>query len=80
MAERRFGKAMALKIHLRIRQLVAADDVGILMSCRIGRCHMLRHDRAGQYSMDLEQPYRLVFTVERDVVQVANVIEIVDYH
>jgi hypothetical protein len=26
-----------------------------------GRCHELREDRAGQLSLDLDHPYRLIF-------------------
>ena len=37
-------------------------------------------DRKGQYAMDLVHPYRLVFEKTGDKIQIANVMEIVDYH
>ena len=47
---------------------------------RIGRCHRLEGNRSGQYSVDLAQPYRLIFTVKGEEIQIAKIIEIVDYH
>lgn len=45
----------------------------------MGRCHALIGDRKGQYAMDLEPPYR--FTVDKDGnIQIASIIEIIDYH
>ena len=47
---------------------------------RIGRCHLLKGDRANQYAMDLSQPYRLIFTKQGEEIQIAEIQEIVDYH
>lgn len=41
---------------------------------------MLKGDRKGQYAMDLIHPYRLVFEKIGNDIQVANIMEIVDYH
>ena len=71
---------MAQKIHMRIDQLQAADSIDDLIQCHIGKCHKLRGDREGQYAMCLVEPWRLVFTIEENVIQIALVIEIVDYH
>lgn len=51
-----------------------------MIQCHIGYCHRLTGNRNGQYSVDLGQPYRLIFTVQNQQVQIAKIIEIVDYH
>lgn len=52
----------------------------MMVQFKIGRCHLLHNNRRGQYALDLEHPYRLVFTVNDNVIQIAKVEEIVDYH
>lgn len=79
-ARREYGKEMARKIHMRIDQIKAADTVELLVLGRIGRCHLLKGDRANQYAMDLSQPYRLIFTKQGEEIQIAEIQEIVDYH
>lgn len=78
--QKKYGQAMADKIHLRIDQITAADSIEMLLEHRIGRCHPLRGQRKNQFAMDLEQPYRLVFEVHSSEVQVVTIIEIKDYH
>lgn len=54
------GSLRAKKIKNRMAQLSAVDcleDLRILP----GRCHELKGDRAGQLSLDLDHPYRLIF-------------------
>ncbi len=60
-AERTYGKEMAEKIYMRIRQIRATDTVQLMMEYRVGRCHPLSGNRSGQYAVDLVHPYRLVF-------------------
>ena len=79
-AERTYGQEMADKIHQRIDQITASDTVETLMTSHIGRCHPLTQNRKGQYAMDLVHPYRLVFKKSGDKIQIANILEIVDYH
>ena len=43
-------------------------------------CHPLTGDRNGQFAVDLVHPYRLVFEKNGEEIQIANIIEIVDYH
>ncbi len=71
---------MAVKIQQRIVQLTEAPSVNFLIQLHAGRCHNLTEDRAGQYAMDLEQPYRLIFIQLDGEVQIVEVQEIVDYH
>lgn len=79
-AERTYGWQMANKIHQRIDEISAADNVEMMIKFHIGRCHPLAHNRKGQYAVDLVHPYRLVFEKNGDMIQIANILEIVDYH
>ena len=80
MAEKAYGREMAEKIHMRIDQIRAADTIEMMVQFRIGRCHPLTHNRKGQFAVDLVHPYRLVFEKRGTEVQIANILEIVDYH
>lgn len=79
-AEKKHGTEMAEKIHLRIKQISAATSVEMLLQYRIGRCHLLKGNRKEQYAMDLVHPYRLIFEKEGNKIQIAYIMEIVDYH
>lgn len=80
IAERTYGQEMADKIHQRIDEIGAVDTVEMMIKFHIGRCHPLTQNRKGQYAMDLVHPYRLVFEKNGDEIQIANILEIVDYH
>jgi plasmid maintenance system killer protein len=60
---RRFGAEMAKKIQLRMGALVAAESLAVFWPPYSGpeRCHELRGNLAGTFSMDLNHPYRLLF-------------------
>lgn len=62
-ARRRFGSEMAKKIQLRMGALVAAESLGIFWPplSPPERCHELKGNLAGVFSMDLTHPYRLLF-------------------
>ena len=71
---------MAEKIQMRIDQIKAADSVEEMIQFKIGRCHPLHQNRKNQYAVDLVHPMRLVFEKNGDEIQIANIIEIIDYH
>lgn len=79
-AEKKHGKEMAERIHLRIKQIASALSVEMLLQFRIGRCHRLKGERREQYAMDLVHPYRLIFEKRGEEIQIAYVMEVVDYH
>jgi plasmid maintenance system killer protein len=58
-----YGKDMAKKIRLRTDALVAAVSLVDLWPPMSGpeRCHELKGDMAGIFSIDVKQPYRLLF-------------------
>lgn len=71
---------MSAKLHMRIDEIRAVDTVEEMIQFRIGRCHALKGNRKGQYAVDLEHPYRLVFTKHGNEIEIAHILEIVDYH
>jgi plasmid maintenance system killer protein len=57
---KKHGAVRAKKIEQRLKQLAAAETLAVMRSAP-GRCHELIGDRAGQLSLDLDHPYRLLF-------------------
>jgi plasmid maintenance system killer protein len=59
----RYGTEMAKKITLRLAALRAAESLADFWPPKSGpeRCHELKGDLAGTFSVDLKQPYRLLF-------------------
>ena len=80
VAEKTYGKKMAEKIQNRISEIEASITVEIMHQFHNARCHSLSNNRKGQYAVDLINPYRLVFRKIGDEIQIAEIIEIVDYH
>jgi plasmid maintenance system killer protein len=61
---RQYGADMTKKIQLRLAALRAAASLADFWPPKSGpeRCHELKGDHAGTFSMDVKQPYRLLFT------------------
>jgi proteic killer suppression protein len=57
---KKHGVVRAKKIQQRLKDLGAAETLAVMRSAP-GRCHELHGDRAGQLSLDLDHPYRLLF-------------------
>jgi proteic killer suppression protein len=76
---RRFGAEMARKIALRLVALRAAASLAVFWPPMSGpeRCHELKGDLAGTFSMDLKQPYRLLF---REVERTDERSKLIDEH
>jgi len=55
-----FGAQRAKLLKKRLSALVAASNLEELRNAP-GRLHTLKGDRAGQLSLDLDGPYRLIF-------------------
>lgn len=66
--EKIYGSEMARKIQQRLLQLQAARSLADLGPPYQGpaRCHELKGDRAGQLSVDLKHPYRLLFAPDHN--------------
>ncbi|HET8684447.1 MAG TPA: type II toxin-antitoxin system RelE/ParE family toxin [Micromonosporaceae bacterium] len=91
--QRRFGAERARKLKLRLDQMQAAASIAELMTLPGARCHQLAANRAEQFSVDLDGPYRLIFEadvspvprrqdggIDCDAVDAVIVIEIIDPH
>lgn len=64
-----YGRASAKKIKIRMNEFRAAASLQDFWppKCRPSRCHeLVGGKRAGRFSVDLNQPYRLLFTPEHD--------------
>lgn len=55
------GAGMARKLQQRLAELKAAEVLSDISYLPPPRCHELTGKRAGQFSVDLEHPYRLLF-------------------
>lgn len=58
---RRYGDGRAKLIRRRLDELRAAETLEDLRFLPGPRCHELTGNRAGQLSVDLDHPYRLLF-------------------
>ena len=65
---RQYGANMAKKLALRLAALCAADCLADFWPPKSGpeRCHELKGDRKGTFSVDLNQPYRLLFQATKE--------------
>lgn len=79
-AKKVYSIEMAERIQMRIDEIRASDSVESMIKYKIGRCHALKGDRAGQYAVDLIQPYRLIFEKNDKEIRIVRIIEITDYH
>ena len=58
--EREYGTRMAKLIRQRLYELRSANALSDLRTVPGPRCHELKGSRAGQLSVDLDHPYRLI--------------------
>lgn len=63
---RNYGADNGRRICLRLAQLMAADNLETLRLLPQTRAHELTGDRAGQISVDVRHPYRLLVVPDHD--------------
>lgn len=63
---RYYGQTRARKIRQRLDDLLAASSLAEINKLPPARCHELVGDRAGQLSVDLDHPYRLILIPAND--------------
>ena len=80
IARKKHGHRIAQALQQRISEIESAKSVEEMIQWKIGRCHKLSHNRKESYAVDLDKLVRLVFRVIENGVQIAEIIEIVDYH
>lgn len=63
LCRRQYGTELAKKLHVRMATLAAAVSLADLWPPMSGpeRCHVLKGDLDGTFSVDLKHPYRLLF-------------------
>ena len=83
---------MARTIMTRLAVLREAPTLSMVPTLPPNRRHQLHGDRAGQYTVDLTHPYRLIFEpsdmsvqetgsgINTDAVTAITIIEVTDYH
>ena len=57
---RKYGKRQAKEIENRIADIISAETLAEISPLPPTRCHELVGNRAGQLSLDLKHPYRLI--------------------
>jgi len=62
-ARKHLGTKGGRKLQQRMMELKAAENLSDISRLPPARCHELTGDRAGQLSVDLDHPYRLLFIV-----------------
>lgn len=85
-----YGKDTAKKIRLRMAVLRAARNLAEVPKKPPDRCHPLKGNRAGEYAVDLNHPFRLVFVpvvasqeaspVDEVGVITIRILKVEDYH
>ena len=66
--KKKLGKECADKLIQRLDELRGFRNFADQMTLRAGRCHELKGDRRGQFSVDLKHPKRLIFEPDHDPV------------
>lgn len=69
---KQLGRVMADKLQQRLMELNAAESLADVSHLPPPRCHELTGNRSGQFSVDLEHPYRLLFIPADDPVPVRD--------
>ncbi len=59
--QRAHGARQAMLIQRRLTEIEAARTLSVLRCLPGPRCHELKGERKGQFSVDLVHPYRLLF-------------------
>ncbi len=91
--KRAFGTKNAAKLGQRLFELQAAESLQEISHHSPARCHELTGKQAGQFSVDLEHPHRLLFVpadnpvprlqdggIDRSKVREIEIIDLKDPH
>lgn len=77
---REWGPKIARKYILRVGILQQAKSLSDLCALSGLRCHPLKGGRAGQYAVNLDGAWRLVFSMEGDRAQVIRIEEVSNHY
>lgn len=84
---RKYGQRQGEKIHQRLGEIEAAQNLSELKKLPGPKCHKLKGDRDGQYAVHVMEPFRIILEpitndnilVEENITELM-VIEIINYH
>ena len=65
-AIRDFGERIARKLFIRLNELRSAKNLAMVSTITPTRCHYVGNIRKECWSVDLEQPFRLLFKVANE--------------
>lgn len=72
LLQKEFGHEQAKKIRQRLDELSAAEVLEDISHLPPPRCHELSGNMKGRFSVDLRQPYRLIFEADKNPPPVKN--------
>jgi plasmid maintenance system killer protein len=88
-----FGKTVAKRIHQRLQEFAAAENLEVIRSLPAANCHELTGQNAGLLAVDVSANYRLILAPAEDpppekedggldwsAVTEIVILDIVDYH
>ena len=82
-----YGKRNAALIIQRYNELDNIPNLGMMVKCRVGRCHPLKGNYQGKYALDLEHPLRMIIepvfeSESKDINEVVfvSIVKMEDYH
>lgn len=75
-AVKAYGQQVARKYIQRINIIKQTRDIDQLINLPGLRCHPLKGDRQGQYALNLTGFYRLIFTLQGEALEIANIEEV----
>lgn len=91
--QQKHGERRAQLLKRRLGEMTDADNLAILKLLPGARAHALSANRKGQWAVDLDHPYRLIFEPahepiplnagggwELSQITAVRILEIVDYH
>ena len=79
-AEKAYGRDVARKYIQRINIIKQARDINELCALSGLRCHSLKGDRQGQWTVKLTGYYRLIFTLEGKRLEIARIEEVSQHY
>jgi len=75
-AEKAYGKEVARRYIERVNIIKSAKNVEALQLIQTLRCHELKGERKGQWSVRLTGFHRLIFTLEGECLEIARIEEV----
>ena len=63
-----YGAPNATKIMMRLNEMYSVDNLAQISVLPPPRRHVLSGSRAGQFAVDIKQPFRIAFIPDHDIV------------